>query len=124
MARSRHRPIEVIIHGRRECSACGRLVVGFGPTLRHEGEAVPVLTPAPEDAASVERIMELARSVAIRLSGATHTQIAEAVAQELYAEGLIRRNRGPRRGNVVLVDDEGPRDPDFAERAAGVRVPA
>jgi hypothetical protein len=123
MAR-RHAPLRVVIHGRDECSVCGRLVIGHGPTLRHEGEAVAVLTPAPEDAASVERIMEVARAVAARMRGASEHDIAQAVAQELYGEGLIRRSRGPRRGNVVLVDDEGPREPDFAERAAGVRVPA
>jgi hypothetical protein len=119
----RHRPIEVVFDGLRECSACGVEVVGFGVSLRHIGEAIPVLVPEPEDARSVERALEIARSVALRMPGASRDELAEAVIRECYGEGLLRRNRGQRRGNVVLVDEE-PRDPDHAERAAGERIPA
>jgi hypothetical protein len=123
MARLRHRPIEVVFDGRRECSACGLTVVGFGATVRHEGEPTPAVTPDPEDARSVSRARDIALSVARRLRGATDAQLAEAVADALYTEGLIRRRPSGRRGNVLLDDPE-PRDPDHAERAAGERVPA
>lgn len=118
----RHRPIEVAIHGRRECSPCGEAVVGFGASLRHEGEAVPVLTPDPKDARIMERVLEVARSVALRLPGASREDIAHAVVEALYAEGLLRRNRGPRRGDYAPLEDEEPRDLDHAELAAGEHV--
>lgn len=118
MAR-RHRPLEVVINGRRECSADGLEVVGFGATLRHVGEAVPVVTPDPQDAASVARAIEIAQTVARRMRGASDEEIARAVTEALYTNGLLRRRRGETRHNVVL-DDPAPRDLDHAERAAGM----
>lgn len=124
MARRRgHVPIEIVVDGRRECSADGIEVVGFGASLRHVDEAIPVVVPDPEDARSVERALTIARTVARRLRGASDEDIAQAVAETLYTEGLIRRRPGERRASVHLVDPE-PRHPDHAERAAGVRVPA
>jgi hypothetical protein len=110
--------------GRRVCSADGLEVVGFGASLRHAGEAIAVLVPEPEDARSVQRALEIARSVAQRMRGASHEDIAHAVTEALYAEGLLRRNRGPKRGDFTLLKDEEPREPDHAERAAGERIPA
>jgi len=95
MAR-RHRPLEVVIHGRRECSVDGLEVIGHGPTLRHIDEAVPVVTPDPEDAPSVARALEVARTVAARMRGADDAEIARAVTEALYTEGLLRRRRGDR----------------------------
>lgn len=112
------------MHGRRECSPCGVEVTGFGATLRHVGETVPVVVPAPEDARAMARAREVALSVARRMPDAPEHELAAAVAEAFYTEGLLRRRPGERRGNVVLDDDPEPRDPDHAERAAGVRVPA
>ncbi len=121
----RHAAIEEVVDGRRECRVCGYPVVGFGASLRHEGEAIPVLVPAEGDAPAVDRAVAIAHAVARRLPDAEPQALAEAVTRELYGAGLIRRNRGPRRGTVVLVE-EGERVPDHAERAAGERdrVPA
>lgn len=119
-----HRPLEVVFEGRRECSACGLDVVGFGANLRHADEAIPVLVPAPEDAAAVGRAIEIALAVAERLDGEKGSVITEATVRELYAAGLLRRRRGQRRGSVVLVDEDPEREPDHAERAAGERVTA
>lgn len=119
----RHRPLEVVFEGRRECSVDGIEVIGFGSSLRHIGEAIPVVTPDPEDARSVERARAIARSIAERLHDASHDVIATAVADALYTEGLLKRRPGERRDNAVLHDPE-PRDPDHAERAAGERIPA
>jgi hypothetical protein len=58
------------------------------------------------------------------MPGASHEDIAHAVTEALYAEGLLRRNRGPKRGDFTLLKDEEPREPDHAERAAGERIPA
>jgi hypothetical protein len=118
MAR-RHRPLEVTIDGRRECSVDGLLVVGFGETLRHEGEAVPVVVPDPEDARVMTRAREVALAVARRMPGATDEQIVQAIADAFYIEGLFRRRPGEIRRNAVLADPE-PRDADHAERAAGM----
>lgn len=81
MARRRgHVPIEIVVDGRRECSADGIEVVGFGASLRHVDEAIPVVVPDPEDARSVERALTIARTVARRLRGASDEDIAQAVA--------------------------------------------
>jgi hypothetical protein len=114
----RHRAIDWNVDGRRECRACGYPVIGFGASLRHEGEAIPVIVADPEDAPAVERAVAIALAVARRLDGEAPEVIAEATTRELYAAGLIRRRRGQRHASVVFVD-EGPRDPDHAERAAG-----
>lgn len=100
------------------CSADGIEVIGFGATLRHVGENVPVVVPDPEDARSVARAQAIARSVAHRLRGATHAEIAAAIVETLSTEGLLRRRPGKRRTSIHLYDPE-PRPPDHAERAAG-----
>lgn len=120
---ARHRPIEVIEDGRRVCSADGLDVIGFGASLRHIGEGVPVVIPEPEDARSVARALEIARAVARRLSGASHEEIAAAVAETLYVEGFLLRRPGRRRGASVHLHDPEPRALDHAERAAGERPP-
>lgn len=118
----RHAPLRVVINGRDECSTCGLLVVGHGLTQRHEGEAVPVVVPDPEDAAAVQRMKEVALAVARRMNGASREDIVHAVTDAIYTEGLLRQRRGKTRYNVVLTDPEprGPHDLDHAERAAGM----
>lgn len=113
----RHKPIVTVVHGREECLFCGAATVGVADTLRHVNEEVPVVTPAREDARAVERAMEIAVSVARRLPHADPHVVSQAVTQELYLAGLLRRRRGERRGSVLLSDDD--REPDHAERAAG-----
>jgi hypothetical protein len=116
---SRHKPTPVVYDGVSECSVCSERVIGFGATLRHEGEAIATLVPDPEDAPAVERAVAIAHAVARRMPGAEPEELADAVTRELYGAGLLRRRRGERRGSVVLTEDEDPRDPDHAERAAG-----
>lgn len=91
----------------------------MGAALRHEGEAVPVVVPDPEDARSVERALDVARAVVRRMRGADEEEIAHAITEALYTQGHLRQRRGPVRYNVVLADPE-PREPDHAERAAGM----
>lgn len=124
MSRRRHTPIAVVYDGVSECSVCSVRVIGFGASLRHEGEAIAALVPDPEDAPAVDRAVAIALAVARRLDGETPEVIAEATTRELYAAGLLRRRPGQRRGSVVLADDEPEREPDHAERAAGERAPA
>lgn len=115
----RHTPLRMVINGRDECSVCGALVIGHGPTLRHEGEAIPVIVPDPQDAPSVASALEVALAVARRMRGASDEDIARAVTGALYTRGHLRQRRGPARFNVVL-DDPPPRDPDVRERQAGM----
>jgi hypothetical protein len=114
-----HRAVEYATGDTRECRVCGRGVTGFGPTLRHLGEGVPTVVPEAADERAMARAREVSEATLRSLPrDASERDIVTAVLGNLYREGLLRRNRGPRRGSVV--EDE--RDPDHAERAAGALV--
>lgn len=104
-----------------ECTVCGGRVVGFGATLRHEGERTPVLVPEPEDARAVALAHEQAVAAA-RVLG-SDGEVARAIVDALYAGGFLRRRRGDRHRSVLL-DEPPPRELDHAERAAGERISA
>ncbi len=77
---------------RRECRICGRNLTGFGADMRHEGEPRFTVVPDPNDLAAFNRALTLADSVIYGLpSYADRTEIARAIVEAIYADGLLRR---------------------------------
>jgi hypothetical protein len=95
----RHAAVEFINGDRRECRVCGRTVVGFGPDLRHAGEGIRVITPAPADAATFARAIEVSEAAMERLWSAqtTDTDRVRTIVEAIYEEGLLRRRPASKR---------------------------
>lgn len=80
---------------RRECSVCGRPVVGAGPNLRHEGELFRPATPIRTDVPAYMLAVERARAALTHLPpGADAEAQARAVVDALYRTNMLRRRPG------------------------------
>lgn len=86
----------------RECSVCTRPVIGFGPTLRHAGEAFRPTAPTLADSKAFHLAERLAVNALEELpapsADITDRDRARAVVEKLYAAGLLdtRRRRRTR----------------------------
>jgi hypothetical protein len=94
---SMHAAVAVAGPQGRECRTCGAPVIGFGPELRHEGEAFRVTTPDPKDARAFAAALAEALAAARSLPpDAQRVEVVRAVVETIYVRDRLKRH--PRSG--------------------------
>jgi hypothetical protein len=93
-----HQAIEWHEDGQRECRRCGTPITGWGPALRHRGEAVRPAVIPPADKAAVHELTELgARALAdMWTDRCTDTDRARVIVEAFYRAGALNTRRRAR----------------------------
>jgi hypothetical protein len=112
----RHAAVRVYYPGSPpECQVCGKPVLSIpGEPIRHVGEVIAPVAPEPPDARAFLRAVDVAEAAVAALPrDASPADVARAVVERVYGDGLLRRRPVPPRQR---------QEPDLAEAAAAVRA--
>jgi hypothetical protein len=93
-----HQAIEWTEDGQRECRRCGTPITGWGPALRHLGEAVRPATIPSTDKDAIHRLTELgARALAdMWTDRCTDRDRARVIVEAFYQAGALNTRKHTR----------------------------
>lgn len=83
--------------GQRECRSCGRLLTGWGNSLRHIDEAVRPVLLDPADAAAIREAVDVVEQALANMwtNRCTDLDRAQVAVTALHERGMV--NTRPRR---------------------------